>query len=195
MAGASLPATVQHTRPKEPLLVGLPWCSRVAGHFQHVPEAKTFRVYFQQIFAAIRNRSIMKHHSSHEDQSPLAKSAEGKPGHVGRSISTGLRHDRADETCRVQRQKKAENKAEITLKHGFQHGFQHGSLRCLWIGNGGGREDLRFVQEGGFDGACARFCGTLLSLNVCFLSCFTGPIYNYVYNVYIIIGYIIYLYI
>ena len=26
--------------------------------------------------------------------------------------------------------------------------------RCLWIGNGGGREDLRFVQEGGFDGAC-----------------------------------------
>ena len=31
--------------------------------------------------------------------------------------------------------------------------------RCLWIGNGGGREDLRFVQEGGFDGACGAIEG------------------------------------
>ena len=52
------------------------------------------------------------------------------------------------------------------------------SLRCLWIGNGGGREDLRFVQDGGFDGACARFCGNhsiFLRLNVYSLIFFAGP--------------------
>ena len=32
-----------------------------------------------------------------------------------------------------------------------------GVFLCLWIGNGGGREDLRFVQEGGFDGAYTYF--------------------------------------
>ncbi|CAE7844995.1 Maneal [Symbiodinium microadriaticum] len=29
--------------------------------------------------------------------------------------------------------------------------------RCLWIGNGGGREDIRFVEDGGFDGAYTYF--------------------------------------
>ncbi|CAK9066775.1 unnamed protein product, partial [Durusdinium trenchii] len=28
---------------------------------------------------------------------------------------------------------------------------------CLWIGTGGGRQDLRFLQEGGFDGAYTYF--------------------------------------
>ncbi|CAE7463740.1 Maneal [Symbiodinium natans] len=32
-----------------------------------------------------------------------------------------------------------------------------GVFLCLWIGNGGGREDLRFVQDGGFDGAYTYF--------------------------------------
>eukprot|EP00439_Symbiodinium_sp_Y106_P079944 s1963_g18.t1 len=31
------------------------------------------------------------------------------------------------------------------------------SCPCLWIGNGGGREDLRFVEDGGFDGAYTYF--------------------------------------
>ncbi|CAL1135246.1 unnamed protein product [Cladocopium goreaui] len=30
-------------------------------------------------------------------------------------------------------------------------------LACLWIGTGGGREDLRFLTEGGFDGAYTYF--------------------------------------
>ncbi|CAE7313913.1 Manea [Symbiodinium necroappetens] len=29
--------------------------------------------------------------------------------------------------------------------------------QCLWIGNGGGREDIRFVEDGGFDGAYTYF--------------------------------------
>ncbi|CAE7751561.1 Maneal [Symbiodinium pilosum] len=32
-----------------------------------------------------------------------------------------------------------------------------GVFLCLWIGNGGGREDLRFVQDAGFDGAYTYF--------------------------------------
>eukprot|EP00435_Cladocopium_sp_Y103_P039445 s911_g10.t1 len=31
------------------------------------------------------------------------------------------------------------------------------STKCLWIGTGGGREDLRFLTEGGFDGAYTYF--------------------------------------
>ena len=38
-----------------------------------------------------------------------------------------------------------------------------GLSRCLWIGTGGGREDLRFLTEGGFDGAYATERGSAIS--------------------------------